>query len=65
MNIGKKCYCLFAVLSIIAVILLIAALHGYAIADWTSTSWIGGFFIAIAVFLCVRCRLKEDEEDDT
>lgn len=65
MGIGKKCYCLFAVLSTIAVMLLIAALHGYAIADWTVTSWIGSFFIAIAVFLCVRCRIKEDEGDDT
>ena len=64
MGIGKKCYCLFAVLSIIVVILIIAALHGYAIADWAVTSWIGGLFIATAVFLCVRCRLKVDEGDD-
>jgi hypothetical protein len=65
MSIGKKCYCLFAVISIIAVILLIAAFHDYAIADWTVISWVGGFFIVIAVFLCARCRLKEDADDDT
>ncbi len=63
MSFGKKCYCLFAVVSIIAVILVIAALHGYGIADWAVTSWIGVIYIATAVFLCVRCRLKQDAED--
>lgn len=57
----KKCYCLFAVLTTIAVIILIAALHGYEIADWTISSWIGGIFIVVAVYVCSKCRMENTD----
>jgi len=59
---GKKCYCLFAALIGIAVIILIATLHGYGVAEWTVTSWIGGIFIVVAAFTCARCRISEDDD---
>jgi len=61
MKTGKKCYCLFAVLSSIIVIITIASLHGYSVIDWTVSSWFGGVFIVLAVFVCVRCRISTDE----
>ena len=63
METGEKCYCLFAVLAAIIVIVLIASLHGYSIIDWTVSSWIGGVFIVLAVYVCVRCRLSKGEDN--
>ena len=60
---GKKCYCLVAVLAAIAVIILVGLLHGYGIAQWTATSWVGGLFILAAFFFCARCRLAQEEDE--
>lgn len=60
---GKKSYCFFAVMTMVVVMVLMAVMRGYNVAQWDVVSWISGIFIAIAVFVCVNCRLLSEKEN--
>lgn len=60
---GKKCWCLLAVIAAVVAILLITYIFGYSLGSWTFSTWLAAMVIVIVAFICMRCRLKEDEAD--
>lgn len=55
---GKKCRCVYAVITAIVAILLITYIWGYSIGDWTLTTWLAAIVIIITSLLCVICRQR-------
>lgn len=58
---GKKCRCLIVALAVVAAILAISYVWGYSVGDWTVVTWLAAIIIVVAASICIRCRLKEDE----
>jgi len=57
---GKKCRCLYAVLTAVVVILLITYIWGYSIGDWTLATWLAAAVIVVTSLLCVICRQRRN-----